>query len=90
MSSKRLLTVSLLLPLVATSSIAHAGPRITDKSYWPDGWRSSPPPSEAYAVGQRASRAQAVPQVYTDRYRDRAITICTYQGGPKSNIWTCR
>jgi hypothetical protein len=49
MSGKRLLTMSLLLPLLAASSVANAGPRITDKSYWPDGWKSSPS-FEAYAM----------------------------------------
>lgn len=35
MLKKRLLTVSLLLPLVAISAMAHAGETITSKSYWP-------------------------------------------------------
>ena len=35
MSTKHILTLSLLLPLVAISATAHAGSTITDKSYWP-------------------------------------------------------
>jgi hypothetical protein len=42
MSGKHLLTLSLLLPFLAISSVANAGPRITDKSYWPDGYRLQP------------------------------------------------
>ena len=36
MLTKRLLSISLLLPLVAISATAHAGSTITDKSYWPN------------------------------------------------------
>ena len=35
MLTKRLLAITLLLPLVAISATAHAGSTITDKSYWP-------------------------------------------------------
>jgi hypothetical protein len=35
MLTKRFLTTSLFLPLVALSAAAHAGSTITDKSYWP-------------------------------------------------------
>jgi hypothetical protein len=41
MLRKRLLTISLLLPLVAISATAHAGSTITDKSYWPNDARQS-------------------------------------------------
>jgi hypothetical protein len=84
MSSKSLLTISLLLPLVAMSGIARAGSTITDKSYWPSesrsysnaasngDWRS------ALAYDGRTPRYQAVPS-YISRESD-----WTYQGGPKS------
>ena len=41
MLAKRLLTISLLLPLVAISATAQAGSTITDKSYWPSEARQS-------------------------------------------------
>ena len=41
MSTKHLLTLSLMLPLVAISATAHAGSTITDKSYWPSEARQS-------------------------------------------------
>jgi hypothetical protein len=41
MSTKHLLKISLLLPLVAISATAHAGSTITDKSYWPSEARQS-------------------------------------------------
>ena len=41
MSTKHLLTISLLLPLVAISATAHAGSTITDQSYWPSEARQS-------------------------------------------------
>jgi hypothetical protein len=43
MSTKHLLTMSLLLPLVAVSATAQAGSTITDKSYWPNEARQSAP-----------------------------------------------
>src|SRR6266404_1455868 len=43
MSTKHLLTISLLLPLVAISATARAGSTITDKSYWPNEARQSAP-----------------------------------------------
>ncbi len=39
MLTKRLLSISLLLPLMAISATAHAGSTITDKSYWPSAAR---------------------------------------------------
>jgi hypothetical protein len=41
MLTKRLFTISLLLPLVAISATAHAGSTISDKSYWPSEARQS-------------------------------------------------
>ncbi len=35
MSTKRILAISLLVPLVAVSATAYAGETITSKSYWP-------------------------------------------------------
>ncbi len=36
MFTKHLLTISLLLPFMAISSMANAGSRITDKNFWPN------------------------------------------------------
>ncbi|EKS31774.1 hypothetical protein HMPREF9696_03995 [Afipia clevelandensis ATCC 49720] len=36
MLKKSFLTISLLLPLVAISATAQAGPTISDKRYWPN------------------------------------------------------
>ena len=41
MLTNKLLTISLLLPLMAASASAHAGSTITDKSYWPNEARQS-------------------------------------------------
>ena len=41
MLTKRLFTLSLVLPLVAVSATAYAGSTITDKSYWPSEARQS-------------------------------------------------
>jgi hypothetical protein len=86
MSRKYLLTVSLLLPFMAVSSLAHAGPTITDKRwYWPNETRSYAP-SGPYAMEQRAPWAQVVPLVNNEPYGSRS---CTWLGGPKSSFATC-
>lgn len=43
MRTKHLVTISLLLPLLALSAIAHAGSTISDKSYWPAEARAGGP-----------------------------------------------
>lgn len=83
MSTKHLLTISLLLPLVAISATAQAGSTITDKSYWPN---------EAKQSTLMRTGSQADP--YSAFAGDRATfrlppTTATggsgfrYQGGPK-------
>jgi hypothetical protein len=84
MLTKRLLTISLLLPLVAISATAHAGQTISDKSYWPSEarqnaqYRTVGSPSDAFAYDQTGSRLQPVtsPNAGGSAWR--------YQGGPKS------
>jgi hypothetical protein len=51
MSTKHLLTISLILPLVAVSATAQAGSTITDKSYWPNEARQSPPTHSGSSAG---------------------------------------
>lgn len=84
MSTKHLLTISLLLPLVAISATAQAGSTITDKSYWPNeamrrapiGAVSQTGPYSAFAYDRAAPRL--APATVSDGSRFR------YQGGPKS------
>ena len=87
MSTKHLLTISLLLPLVAISATAHAGSTITDKSYWPSEavqsaqYRTGGSQNDlgsALAYDRAASRLQPATNTIDGRSAPR------YQGGPKS------
>lgn len=83
MSTKYLLTISLLLPLVAIPAAAQAGSTITDKSYWPNEARQSAPirvgsqtdAYSAFAYDRAASRFEPVTTSGGSAWR--------YQGGPK-------
>jgi len=86
MSTKHLLTISLLLPLVAISATAHAGSTITDKSYWPSEARQSAPISTvgtqrdlnaAFAYDRPVSRLQPATNP------NEGGSAWRYQGGPK-------
>jgi len=88
MLTKRLLTISLLLPLVAVSSTAYAGSTISDKSYWPTETRrdaqnttasSRRGLNSAFAYDQAALRLQAATKP------NEAGSAWHYQGGPKSH-----
>jgi hypothetical protein len=50
MLTKRLPTISLLLPLVAVSATAYAGETITSKSYWPSEARQSAARDYRYCI----------------------------------------
>jgi hypothetical protein len=84
MSTRHLLTISLLLPLVPISATAQAGSSITDKSYWPSEARRSAPiwtgsqtnPYSAFACDRAASRLE--PATTTS-----GGSALRYQGGPK-------
>ena len=87
MLTKRLLKISLLLPLMAISATAYAGSTITDKSYWPSEARQSAQTrtlgsqrdlNSAFAYDRAASRLQPAmnPNAGGSAWR--------YQGGPKS------
>ncbi len=87
MLTKRLLTISLLLPLVAISATAHAGSTITDKSYWPSAARPAVhsvtstvhgAPRDAFAASMTAP-PQAPARV------DYGANAWRYHGGPKSS-----
>jgi hypothetical protein len=83
MSTKHLLTISLLLPFVAVSATAQAGSTITDKSYWPNEARQSAPiraasqtdPYSAFAYDRAAPRMAPATVGGGPGFR--------YQGGPK-------
>ena len=83
MSTKHLLTISLLLPLVAISATAQAGSTITDKSYWPNEARQSAPiragsladPYSAFAYDRATPRMAPATAGRGSEFR--------YQGGPK-------
>jgi hypothetical protein len=88
MLTKRLLTISLLLPLVAISATAHAGSTISDKSYWPGEARQSAQArtvnaerhsNSAFAYDRTASGFQPVTTP------NEGGSAWRYQGGPKSH-----
>jgi len=83
--TKKLLTISLLLPLMTASASAFAGSTITDKSYWPSEVRQSAQVrtgglqgdlNSAFAYDRTPSRVQPV-------ITDGAESAPRYQGGPK-------
>lgn len=82
---KSTFTVAGSIVLLATTlGQAAAGPSIADRSSWPNevgpsAYRHAPPYAAINPVGLRGT-AQRTP----------AARNCTYQGGPKSNLWTCR
>ena len=87
MLTKRLLTISLLLPLVAISATAHAGSTITDKNYWPSEARQSAQTRTGGSQNDLGSalaydRTTLRPQPATNANDDGSAW--RYQGGPKS------
>jgi len=77
MKSKHLLAAAILLPFMTMSSVTNAG--------------------QTYGHWQKAARLaeQRVPNAYAgpllaDQYPTWDLRLCTYQGGPKTNTWTCR
>jgi hypothetical protein len=87
MLTKRLLKISLLLPLVAISATAHAGSTITDKSYWPSAARQSAQTNivgsqrdvnAAFAYDRPVSRLQPATNP------NESGSASQYHGGPKS------
>lgn len=85
MLTKRLFTISLLLPLVAISATADAGSVISDRSYWPSEAgqnaqiRAGDPQRDlnsAFAYDRTTSRQPAT--------ANDAGSAWHYQGGPKS------
>ena len=86
MSRKRLLTISLLFPLMTVSAVAQAGTTISDKRYWPNETHPSPQPREA----SDALNAVIVPKFTvphsapTTNASGNGSQLGRYHGGPKS------
>ncbi len=89
MLTKRFLTISLLLPLVAISAAAHAGSTITDKSYWPSAARPAAH-SEASTAHSGPRDAFASSSVMAPRgpaaNAVEGANVWRYHGGPKSSF----
>ncbi len=82
--ANKLLRISLLLPLMAMSSAAYAHHndqhRPNELSQYGAFAQAGPP-----AAGHKA-QVQRLRSVQPGSYPK----ACTYQGGPKSGLWTCR
>lgn len=88
MLPKASLAGSLIL-LAASLGQAMAGPTISDKRYWPN--EAGP---SAYRQAGESANAQQVPKTRrssaSQQQQPASTKSCTYQGGPKSNLRTCR
>ena len=79
MIRNRLLTMSLLLPFMVLSSLAHAAPTSPEKG-----------PGKAKAIEKKVPAPRVGPQVKGDQSGGKDLRSCTYQGGPKSSLLTCQ
>ena len=89
MLTKRFLTISLLLPLVAISATAYAGSTITDKSYWPSAARPAVQSAASTAhSGPRDAFASSSMTAPLQRAADaiEGANVWRYHGGPKSSF----
>jgi len=87
MLTKRLFTISLLLPLVAISATAHAGSTISDRSYWPSEARQSAQNRTVTSPGDLNSAFaydRAAPRLQPLTNPNEGGSAWRYQGGPKS------
>jgi hypothetical protein len=84
MSTKHLLALPLLLPLLAMSATAQAGSTITDKSYWPNEARRS---AQIGTVGSQRDFNSAFaydrPTSQPAPAANAGGATGRYQGGPK-------
>ena len=79
MSRKYILIGSLMLPLLAVSNLAHAGPQPSDRAWWPN-QATSYTASRGYTTEPVAARDQMAPQAIGGQ------KTCRYQGGPRSPL----
>jgi hypothetical protein len=87
MSTKHLLAISLLLPLVAISATAHAGSTISDRSYWPSEARQSAQNraiSSPRDLNSAFAYERAAPRLQPLMNPNEGGSTRRYQGGPKS------
>jgi hypothetical protein len=82
MLTKRLLTISLLLPLMAISAAAHAGSTITDESYWPNE-ASQGTQSPSAGLSDFRSALAYDGSVSISQPETNGKSTWDYQGGPK-------
>ena len=89
MIRERVLTISTLTALMALSSVAYAGPRITDKDYWLNEVR----PSSQSTISQTEPdwyRARAMqegaPPAQIVREGNSGRQGCRFLGGPKGLV----
>jgi hypothetical protein len=90
MTGKRLLTVSLLLPLMVVSGVVHADATTIKKKHWanePRGYSFR----DSSALERNGPHAQALPEAPSHYGWSAERCAYQYQSGPKSNlIWSCR
>jgi hypothetical protein len=79
MSRKHILIGSLLLPFLAASNLAYAGPQPSDRAWWPNQAQSYGP-GRGYTTEPVAARGQTAPQATGGQ------STCRYQGGPRSPL----
>jgi hypothetical protein len=87
MIRERVLTISTLTALMALSSVAYAGPKITDKNYWLNEVRyqqRKPDWRRAYALEWGAVSNQTAPGGQAAPVGQHQLR---YYGGPKSPMW---
>jgi hypothetical protein len=87
MSTKHLLVISLVLPLVAVSATAHAGSTISDRSYWPSEARQSAQNraiSSPRDLNSAFAYDRAAPRLLPLTNPNESGSARRYQGGPKS------
>jgi hypothetical protein len=80
MIKKCILAAALTLSTMAVCNAVQAAPNTTDISRWQD----------EISFGRAGSSADVKPLRDVEPYGDEDSQICTYLGGPKSSLWTCR
>lgn len=79
MSRKHILAASLLLPFIAVSNVAHAGPQPSDRAWWPN-------QSNGYAPGRATITEPVAARAPVAARPSGNQTTCHYQGGPRSPL----
>jgi len=91
--------VAMLLAVFTYMNGVSSGWTISDYARWSDETRSlrgdTSRRAEVQPVSSRAMQRRSAPtkstrQVNADGYRHKSLQSCTYRGGTKTGIWTCR